>query len=67
MYGASTIIRRIPNIASTMRLSAPEVGTGPKDVLAETGDNPKDNWGWTRGSVMLLKIFDDMLEIPELS
>ena len=36
-------------------------------LLAETGDNPKDNWGWTQGSALLLKIFDDMLKIPELS
>ena len=58
MYGTSTIIRRILGIASTMRLSAPKVGTGPKDVNYTriivryrgklgtspriTGDKPKD-------------------------
>ena len=26
-------------------------------LLAETGDNPKDNWGQAQGSALLLKIF----------
>uniref|UniRef100_A0A251RTL3 Uncharacterized protein n=1 Tax=Helianthus annuus TaxID=4232 RepID=A0A251RTL3_HELAN len=67
MYGTSTIIRRILGAgksASTMRLSAPKVGTGPKDVNYTriivrcwrklgiipriTGVGPKDLWCFWR-------------------